>query len=691
MRARQHRLKHAAQGAAVAALTGVLALLLPWPGASLSRLSFDLSFLLTTPRTPEEAVVVYLDDVSHQQLDQRHGSPWDRRLHAQLITNLLAQGARVVALDIVFNEPGNNPSADVDLARAVQAGGRKVVLAALLDESVPGIRRLELPRPELRNPTNDNWGVANLWEDSDGVIRRHFQFDPEWPDLRSLSWRVATCYQPALEATLNPRDARSLIRYYGPPGTLARLSYFEAINPTNHAVALLVRGRAVFVGAGSAVGYTGELKESVPTPYSRLQGVRGPKLDIHATQFVNLVRADGLVRPSGIAELLMVVASGGLIGLVLGILGGSDSRLPVIAAVLIGLLAVLGAQATLHGRTCWPWAVAVLVQVPVAIAWALATARSRRSVGPAAGEPTAEFKPAARWEGAMNPPIPAVPDHELIRCIGQGSYGEVWLARAATGAFRAIKTVRRRVSGEDRQFDREFAGLQRVEPISRLHEGLVDILHVGRNRGTAGDFLYYVMELADDEATLGGPAIDPERYQPRTLRALLDRGGRVSWDECLRVGIRLAAALDFLHSRGLVHRDIKPGNIIFIEGQPRLADIGLIAGVNEQSSLVGTAGYLPPEGPGTCRADLFSLGMVLYELTTGLPHGRFPELPVETAGPAGPKLDGLINLIFRLCAHSPEQRPASAAAVHEALQRLNGSPDRTRVNAPADAKKKLLG
>ena len=95
------------------------------------------------------------------------------------------------------------------------------------------------------------------------------------------------------------------------------------------------------------------------------------------------------------------------------------------------------------------------------------------------------------------PPPPHVADHELIKRIGHGSYGEVWLARTFTGAWRAVKVVYRRTFAEnEREFDREFEGIQRYEPISRSHPSLLQMLHVGcdKDRGC----FYYVMELADD-------------------------------------------------------------------------------------------------------------------------------------------------------------------------------------------------
>src|SRR5215510_13221642 len=97
------------------------------------------------------------------------------------------------------------------------------------------------------------------------------------------------------------------------------------------------------------------------------------------------------------------------------------------------------------------------------------------------------------------PPPLTIPDHELLKKIGGGSYGEVWLARSTLGSYRAVKVVHRTTFEHDRPFEREFAGIKKFEPISRSHEGLVDLLQVGRSDHEG--YFYYVMELADDAGT----------------------------------------------------------------------------------------------------------------------------------------------------------------------------------------------
>jgi WD40 repeat protein len=270
----------------------------------------------------------------------------------------------------------------------------------------------------------------------------------------------------------------------------------------------------------------------------------------------------------------------------------------------------------------------------------------------------------------------SIPDHELLRRIGRGAYGEVWLARSITGAFRAVKIVRRSSFDNHRPFEREFEGIRRFEPVSRTHDSQVDILHVGRGE----DFFYYVMELADDQAT-GGQIPDPDLYKPRTLKSDLVFRSRLPIEECVSVAIALTTALEYLHGHGLVHRDVKPSNIVFVNGVAKLADIGLVTGVDTTRSYVGTEGFAAPEGPGTPQADLYSLGKVLYELATGKDRQEFPELPTQLR--EMPDRDGLMELnavIAKACRHDPKDRYESAAAMRKDLELLKGGKSLARLH-----------
>ena len=279
-------------------------------------------------------------------------------------------------------------------------------------------------------------------------------------------------------------------------------------------------------------------------------------------------------------------------------------------------------------------------------------------------------------------PPPGIPDHELLRLIGRGAYGEVWLARSIMGEYRAVKVVYRSSFEQERPYEREFGGIRKFEPISRSHESQVDILHVGRDE--AQGYFFYVMELADD-ASAGVTAdansqvsasrvlTNPATYQPRTLKSELRQRERLPAAECVKLGLALTTALEHLHRNGLVHRDVKPSNIIFIHGQPKLADIGLVTSVDATRSHVGTLGFAPPEGPGTVTGDLYSLGKVLYEAATARDRQEFPELPTRLGSTpeAEAELIELNEVILKACDNEPKRRYQSAEAMRADLAVLD--------------------
>jgi serine/threonine protein kinase/formylglycine-generating enzyme required for sulfatase activity len=262
---------------------------------------------------------------------------------------------------------------------------------------------------------------------------------------------------------------------------------------------------------------------------------------------------------------------------------------------------------------------------------------------------------------------PEIRDHETLRLIGRGAYGEVWMARSVTGALRAVKVVWREDYDHADSFEREFEAIKRYEPISRRHPGLVPILQVGRS--DAQGFYYYVMELADDLET--GRDISPETYKPHTLGLEMRRQKQLKAQRCLEIGANVAEGLHHLHGHKLIHRDVKPSNLIFIDGQCRLADIGLVALLG-QRSFVGTEGFVAPEGPGSAASDVFSLGMVLYEASTGKDRLDFPDIP--SCSDSGDDLGAwqrLHRVICTACAPKAKDRYASA---HEMALDLRGQP-----------------
>ena len=127
---------------------------------------------------------------------------------------------------------------------------------------------------------------------------------------------------------------------------------------------------------------------------------------------------------------------------------------------------------------------------------------------------------------------------------------------------------------------------------------------------------YAVMDLADDE--FGRPLDSPEGYRPKTLASVIEGEKALPLKECVALAFSLANGLVALQRHHLLHRDIKPGNVLYVGGRPVLSDPGLVVDEAAAVSSVGTPGYLPPERKFTGPAsDIYSLGLTLKAASFG--------------------------------------------------------------------------
>jgi hypothetical protein len=300
----------------------------------------------------------------------------------------------------------------------------------------------------------------------------------------------------------------------------------------------------------------------------------------------------------------------------------------------------------------------------------------------AAFEGTIDTRPEAACE---LPPDPLVGttigggDYKIEALLGVGGMGRVYRAtQTALGRAVALKTLSPELAHDEqfrRRFDREAGTLASLD-----HPHIVAVHDMGVENGTP----YIVMAL------VVGP-----KGAPVTLRNLLD-AGPIEEDLCLRVIQQTCAALDYAHKKGVVHRDIKPANILLDAwGNAKIADFGIARASTDSSAapltstgaVLGTLKYMAPEqmadsSKADPRSDLYSLGVVFYELLTGqAPVGRF-EMPSETRTGLDHRLDAIVDRALRRAADQRYQtagqmaKDISRITTEREMKRLDGKEER---------------
>ena len=271
----------------------------------------------------------------------------------------------------------------------------------------------------------------------------------------------------------------------------------------------------------------------------------------------------------------------------------------------------------------------------------------------------------------------------LGRLLGQGGFASVWAAHRADGGTAAVKILKPRYAGDE---DFELRFRQESQFAANLsHPHIIKIGEIGRE----GMLVYFSMDLYP--ASLAIALADGPLPEPQLVGIMRD----------------VAEALAFAHGQGVVHRDIKPDNILLTpEGQAVVSDFGIARAVSGYVSAtgvnmtIGTPHYLSPEQaqgrPLDGRSDLYSLGITLYKAATGdLPFKskdwyELARMHVEEA-PAPPRIAHpdlsrkLERIILRLLAKHPDDRPATADELLAELEAMHDPGRDTRSFKVPDA------
>jgi serine/threonine protein kinase len=271
-----------------------------------------------------------------------------------------------------------------------------------------------------------------------------------------------------------------------------------------------------------------------------------------------------------------------------------------------------------------------------------------------------------------------IADYTIIRELGRGGMGAVFEALSPTGATVALKTVTWPETADARARWEAIERFQREARAARAlsHPNICQVLDFGAHQ----DSLFIVMELLDGQS----------------LRELIDLAGAIKPERAIGITLKVAEALAYAHDEGVIHRDIKPGNIMIMHGgQVKLTDFGLASVVSEttlteQGSLVGTLSYISPEQLSgekvDARSDIFSLGATSYEMLTGV--RAFPaqdraavmQQILTQDPPPVPGLPAQVSETLARCLRKqPEERFQSAREVVVALVGHAPSTGATRI------------
>ena len=261
----------------------------------------------------------------------------------------------------------------------------------------------------------------------------------------------------------------------------------------------------------------------------------------------------------------------------------------------------------------------------------------------------------------LNGNMPHCGQWRLVREIGHGAYGVVYLAVGTDGKRAAVKVCRRDEIGEER-YARELRGARLYSAIPRT-AGLVCMKELVEEPWG----FYSVMDLADHE--FDGETSE-DTYRPKTLASILGGVKALSLDESVKLGIALAKGLETLQRHHLLHRDIKPGNVIYVCGRPVLSDPGLIVEESEAASLVGTPGYVPPENFTAAVGDIYSLGLTLKAASFGRSIEDLDKGPALEADTSAAQFPAWWRILNKATDPTPSRRYQSAKALLKELEGL---------------------
>ncbi len=252
----------------------------------------------------------------------------------------------------------------------------------------------------------------------------------------------------------------------------------------------------------------------------------------------------------------------------------------------------------------------------------------------------------------------------LLKHCGSGAFGDVYYCEDIAGRRLAVKIISKQKLGD--QWTQELRGVSNYRKITENVPELLQIYHVGEDE----ESFFYTMEAAD--------STEEHNYHPDTLAHRL-KDGALPQDKIFSILSEIFAGIKIIHAAGFTHRDIKPDNILFVKGVPKLGDIGLMSSTTATlTQIAGTLDFLPPElredgseisdRDSRQKNDLYAFGKVIYCTITGENPHNWPAVPSSL--PLSLPLKFFLRLSFQLCDKDQNRRLNSIDALEKELSEI---------------------
>jgi serine/threonine-protein kinase len=652
----------------VGALAGTLAIALHEISAFawLEQRTVETRFDIRGERAPSpEVVVVALDTESIRLLDDQ--PPVARATQAKVVDNLRRAGARVVAFDFTLEQPSEDAAGDRDLARAL-ARTRAAVVGVTTIRSGARVQPLVGRRPFDGSRVRP----GHIWVplDSDDAVRR---FAAPYNGVPPMATLAAMLHEGRTELVAPPD--RALIDYPGPPGTVPGLRFTDVLSHRFDPSA--VRDRTVVIGPTAPL-----LQDSHPTAVG---GGPMPGPEIQANSIATALAGYPLraTSPVAVAALMLLLAGAVTLSLWLRARRVRPGAASIALAGALTLVAwTVATQLAFEAGNVVDYSAGVFAILVACAGAATLVAIAGRAERADVRALFAAYSPAVvRRVLAQDAPLPGgltrseiITGFRIEEEIGAGGMGVVYRAvDVRLDREVALKLIRPQYALRPlfrARFKRETRAAALIG-----HPHIVPVFDGGEDDG----LLYIAMMLVD--------GVD--------LARTIDVFGPLEHEMLATLMRQIASALDAAHAHGLVHRDVKPANVLltFDPYHAYLTDFGIAKqidgddGLTEPGGWVGTVDYLAPEiadgQDASALSDIYALaGMLFYCVTGHVPfdlpseaaklraHADATPPSVLMAAPDAPP--GLDAVIARGMAKRPEDRYASGSELAEAAARALG-------------------